>query len=136
MNKDEAKYCPQCGAASLDISALANTPVHCRACAWTGAAEALYTVPFFYAQGSREGIANELLNDLRRVLSSERFMVGFVGFLGRWGFVNLQQEKKLLAINVARYAAATARAVLTSVIEEREKVEKEACGNGRPESRG
>lgn len=123
--KDLSLICPSCGSPSVDYSELANGNASCRICKWEGRREELVGVAFEHMFGSREGIAMELFNDVRRLMSDKIFMLGLAKFLSRWGFIDVQGDPKKVAYRLSRYGAAMARAMLKAVIEEREALEKE-----------
>lgn len=125
MSTDIVYMCPDCGSPAVEFSELAGGTAKCKACKWSGSREQLLGTPFQHALGSREGIGFELHNDLRRLFSTPVFVVQLGGFLNRWGFINLQDDKSVVTRATTRYVAAIARAVLTAIIEEREKIEKE-----------
>jgi hypothetical protein len=117
--------CPQCGSPAVEFSELVGGEATCNACTWVGKKEDLLGTPFDHILGTREGIGFELFNDTRRLLSSPVFIGELGGFLSRWGFIDLEEEKSVVVKKTTRYVAAIARAVLTAVIQEREKIEKE-----------
>lgn len=122
---DVVYQCPQCGSPAVEFSELVGGAAMCKACKWAGKKEDLLGTPFDHLLGTREGIGFELFNDTRRMLSSPVFLGELGGFLSRWGFIDLSGEKKKVVRETTRYVAAIARAVLTALIEEREKIEKE-----------
>lgn len=124
MSQDSVRFCPQCGSASVDFSALAAGSAHCRGCNWKGSNDDLLLVPiqhdFTFGSAS---IITEMMNDVRRLLSGE-LGVPYLRFLMKWGFIEGDPEH--LAANLdrkkfARYMAAIGHAVLSAVIAERMK---------------
>ena len=123
---EEARYCPKCSSSSVSLSAVASADeAKCHACGWSGARSALYAVPFSHAFGGREGISDELFNDIRRLLVSPAFIKPLVSFLDRWGFISLGNRKDLVVKLISRYGDAVAKAMITALIKERESLEKE-----------
>lgn len=133
MSKDVVYQCPGCGSPAVEYGELVGAISSCKSCKWRGTREELLATPFEHLLGSREGIGFELLNDTRRLLSAPVFAVDLGGFLSRWGFIDLSEEKTKVVRDTTRYVAAIARAILVAIIEEREKIEKERrSGTGRP----
>ena len=104
-----------------------GSPAKCQTCGWHGQQEQLYTVPFHHTLAGREGIGDELFNDLRKMMQGPEFMTSFVRFLDRWGFISLTAKNAVTVEKVAKYGSSAARAVINAVIamrtnEEREKV--------------
>lgn len=130
MNTEVAKYCPHCSSSYVQVGELEGTLTKCQTCGWSGTKEELYAVPFEHAMGNREGVANELYNDLRRLMSDASFMTRFVAFLDRWGFIKMTDEKKALTQQVAKFGAAAASAVIRSVIATRANQERERLQDG------
>lgn len=126
---DVVYQCPQCGSPAVEYGELVGASATCNACDWSGSREELLGTPFEHLLGSREGIGFELFNDVRRLFSVPVFLVNLGGFLSRWGFIDLNEDKGLVTKATTRYVAAIARAVLRAVIEEREKIEKERVNN-------
>lgn len=127
-------FCPDCGSPSIDTTAtgiFASDPgklgCSCRACGWKGVVADIATATFQHSFGSDEELAKAIAGDLRLLLAKE--CASPLGkFLMKWGFLDVQTTKQGAAISarqLGRYMSAIARALLTSVIEEREKMEKE-----------
>jgi len=124
IGQDKVRQCPMCGATSVDFSVLAGGGAKCRACHWTGTTEQLIIADIEHIYGTREGIGMALSNDMRRLFSNPAFGQELVGFLVKWGFMRLTGDSKKDTQVAARYISSIAKACLTSVIEEREKLEK------------
>ena len=124
MSTDKAVYCPTCGSSLIESSPIMGT-AKCQTCQWSGKIDALYDVPFTHSFDGREGVGDELANDMRRLMGAATFMTDFVRFLSRWGFVSLEGEKKTVANRVALYASAAARAVIQSIIATRTNQEQD-----------
>lgn len=128
---DDVVYlCPNCGSPAVEFGELVGADASCRGCKWEGRREDLVGVPFGHLLGNRDGIGFELYNDMRRLFSTPTFLVQLGGFLSRWGFIDLNEDKSVVTRSTTRYVAAVARAVLRAMIEEREKIEMESK-NGR-----
>ena len=130
MTKETVRFCPQCGSpavssketdavlTSVDPSSDVFT---CSGCGWAGVRSDLVVTEFEHDFGGRDEIMNALMADLRGLLA-KTFAKSFGSFLLKWGFL----ATPINPLHLARYTAAVARAVLTSVLEERTKLEKEA----------
>lgn len=121
------KLCPECASASIEtttkgiISGGQDTnKAMCLVCGWTGIAHELVTAPFTHSMGSDESIANTLFNEMR-IIIAKHLAVPAGAFLLKWGFLKTPIQNK----DLARYMGAVAKAVLTSIIEERKKIEEE-----------
>ena len=134
MTQDTVRFCPQCGSASVDFSALANGAARCLGCNWSGVNEDLLLVPIQhdFSFGSAS-IITEMMNDVRRLLSGE-LGLPYLKFLIKWGFVeadinNLGNtlDRKIFA----RYLSAIGHAVLNAVIAERMKLSSEKSQKDR-----
>jgi len=124
IGQEKVRQCPMCGATSVDYSVLAGGEAKCRACKWQGTTEQLIIADIEHVYGTRDGIGMALSNDMRRLFSDAAFGQNLVGFLVKWGFMQLTGDSKKDTQVAARYISSIARACLTSVIEEREKIEK------------
>lgn len=126
MSEEIVYQCPECGSPAVEFSELAGGSASCSPCKWTGKKDDLLGTPFEHILGSREGVGFELVNDLRRVIStSPGFLANLGGFLNRWGFVDLDNPGPEVTKSMVRYMAVIARAVLKAIIEERKKIEEE-----------
>jgi len=122
-----AMLCPQCSSPALtrqNSHLLLEDPLDaaatCGGCGWNGKEKDLVALPFRHELGSDEGIAIALMNDMRAVIAGH--LSGPVGkFLMKWGFLS----SPLSTAEFSRYMSAIARSVLTTIIQEREKIEKE-----------
>ncbi len=115
-------FCPECGSASLERSALTGGGAACKACTWTGYNHQLAGMPFRQELGDAGQITQALVGDLRGVLAKDGGTV-FARFLQKWGF--LDPEKPEAAKLLGRYLAAIARSTLTAILNERQAIEKE-----------
>lgn len=95
----------------------------CVSCGWKGGISELVSTVIQHDLGSDERLLEVFATDLRN-LFSKTAAKPLALFLRNWGFlpeVDPTQQVKFLA----RYMAAMSRAMVRSVIEEREKIEKE-----------
>lgn len=118
-----AYFCPQCGGAALDFSELAGGNAKCRVCTWEGAAHERVAYPFKHDFISDESMLRDMLNDIRLIFGASSKLYGEL--LSKWGFIRPGPK---VVRDLTRYMAACGRAVLTALIEEREKLEKEEHG--------
>lgn len=112
-------FCPECGSASINASALAGGLAECSNCKWTGPREKLVVTYIRQDFGSNEEIFKCLHSDLRGMLAKEQGL-HFLKFLLKWGFMP-EPDGKLLG----RYLAAIARGIIKSILEERSALEQE-----------
>ena len=119
--KKKAVFCPACGAASIDQD-LVGDSASCRVCTWAGPAHELAALHFEGSGGTDEEVLRNFFLDLRGVLGA-RFASEIAALLTRWGFLGAAEPRIL-----ARYLAAAARAMVTSIVEERGRIEKEVHG--------
>lgn len=122
--------CPKCGSASVEFGELVGSFAKCNVCGWKGGKDQLLGTPFAHLYETRDGVAFELYNSLRRLMTAKEFMTSFVQFLSRWGFIDPTKDTREVALRVSRYAAMITRSMLQSLIEERQREEKEEH-NGR-----
>jgi hypothetical protein len=127
-DSDVAFFCPECGSPSLTLPILSGGVVICDACEWRGSSDSLLATPFSHELGSREDIMKALMGDLRVVLAKD--CAGPLGeFLLKWGFLDAAPaEDGSVTLNprqLGRYMASVARAFIVTIIEERQKMEKE-----------
>lgn len=137
MSQDTVRFCPQCGSASVDFSALAAGSAHCRGCNWKGNNDDLLMVPIQhdFAFGSAS-IITEMMGEVRRLLSGE-LGLPYLKFLLKWGFVDGEASNIAGTIDrkqFARYLAVIGQSILTAVITERmrqstEKLRKDKEAN-------
>jgi hypothetical protein len=122
VSVDQAKavFCPQCGAASVDKTLTGEAS--CKVCDWAGRDYELAAMPFSHGFGGDEGLSRAFFIDVRK-LFGETFAVEVGRLLLRWGFLPAPDPRLL-----ARYLAAAARAVVISIFDEREKLERELHG--------
>ena len=119
---DYAYFCGRCGSPSLDISELVGT-AKCNACDWAGSTGDLAAMPIEHEFGSSEKVIQALMGDMR-VLLAKHLASPLLHFLMKWGFLGNKNTANMRH-EVGRYLAAMSRAMLTAVIEERQKMEKE-----------
>lgn len=117
--------CPQCASAAVEHGELVGSAAKCNVCGWSGDRESLLSTPFGHIYGTREAVLFELFNSLRKLMTGKEFMNELVKFLARWGFIDLQNDKRTVALRVSRYASTITRAMIQSLIEERQRIEKE-----------
>jgi hypothetical protein len=123
MNARTVYFCPRCNSAAVNTSPVAGT-ADCTSCRWKGTLSELVTTSIEHDLGSDEKLLDTFATELRN-LFAKTAATPLALFLKNWGFVpekDAAQQAKFLA----RYMAAMARAMVRSVIEEREKIEKEA----------
>ena len=130
MNASDLKFCPQCGSAAVDFSALAGGAAKCRGCGWAGTCDDLLTVPIGgnFLDGS---MVVGMMNDLRNLISGE-LGVPYLKFLIRWGFLQADVARLRDTLDrkkFARYVAAIARSLLIAIVEERVKIEVESVSS-------
>lgn len=115
--------CPTCGSPGVDFSSLAGGAAGCRGCQWFGTVEDLLVMP---GEGDVEGPALVgMINDLRALLSKDAGFA-FLKFMLKWGFLTGDASNIAGTLDrkaFARYLAAIAKGVLTSLLEERSRVE-------------
>ncbi len=129
--QDSVKFCPQCGSASVDFSALAGGGAACKGCGWNGLVEDLLTVPIQHDFVGKEDIIRSMVNDVRTFLSGE-LGLPWLKFLLKWGFI--VADTKNIAGTVdrkkfARYLAVIGQTVVTALIAERARQESEQKGS-------
>ena len=116
-------FCPECGSASVTLSALAGGVAACKACEWSGLNTQLAAMPVRHELGDEGQITRALVGDLRSFLAKEAGLA-FARFLQKWGFIDMSKTDVVNRL-LARYLAAMARGILNSILEERQKIEKE-----------
>jgi hypothetical protein len=128
MSDAQLYLCPSCGspAISWDIDeakVIKQGPSAidfvCEACSWRGKQSDLVSSPFSHAWDNNQGLVDALIRDLRRRLAKD---VGksLLAYLMRWGFMTVPDTRLL-----ARYLSAMSAAMVTAMMEERLKIEKE-----------
>jgi uncharacterized protein YejL (UPF0352 family) len=80
-------------------------------------------MPIEHEFGSSEKVVQALMGDMRLMLA-KHLAAPLLQFLMKWGFLS-NHITEYTKHAVGRYLAATANAMLTAVIEERQKMEKE-----------
>jgi hypothetical protein len=118
-----AYFCPQCGGASLDFSEIEGGDATCRSCTWKGAGRERVAYPFKHDFISDESMLLSMMQDMRVIFAASSKM--YAEFFMKWGFLKVGPGT---AQHLARFMAGAARAVLTAIIEERERIEKEEHG--------
>jgi hypothetical protein len=116
----KAVFCPQCGAASVEKTLTGEAS--CRVCDWRGRDYELAAMPFSNGFGGDEELSRAFFVDVRKLLG-QTFGLEMGRLLLRWGFLPAPDVRLL-----SRYLAAAARAVVLSIFDEREKLEKELHG--------
>lgn len=126
MSETAAYFCPECGSPSIsNASVLTGSTATCRACNWAGPTENLAAIPISHGYGNTADLLTSMVGDLRSVLAKDAGVV-FAKFLNRWGFISIEgPAKELAGKRMGRYLAAIARAIVVSIIEERDKMEVE-----------
>lgn len=124
--KEVAYFCPDCGGASIEASALAGGRAECKTCKWEGSREKLVAYAFQHEFSNGEEALRYMMNDIRSIYGAAAKLIG--EFLMKWGFLDTVEvggSKQLNTRQLARYVAAMAQATLKAVVEERAKMEKE-----------
>jgi hypothetical protein len=124
---DHVYVCPTCASPSVEYSALEGGEASCKACSWKGNKSSLLAVPFVNKFGTEEEVLITIRSEWRGIFG--KFGTELGRFLVRWGFMTLDAAdingaKKVLT----RYLTAMASASLVSVMQERQKIEKERIG--------
>jgi len=123
MTPSAVYFCPECGSPSIERSALMGGGASCRACSWTGLADKLAAVPVTSQVGGDADLLTSMISDLRALIASDIGVV-LVRFLNKWGFLT-GRDQQTMGKQAGRYMSAAARAIMTSVLEERDKMEVE-----------
>lgn len=129
MSAGSLKCCPQCGSAGVDFSELAGGTATCRGCRWVGVVDDLLAVSFEHDFITDEAMFLNLLNAMRRLVSGQ-LGLPYLDFLIKWGFLKADPARIKETVDrkkFARYIAAIARGVLTSILQERAKIEAEVA---------
>jgi len=117
-------FCTECGSPAVERSLLSGGDGSCRGCGWAGPAERLAVMPIAHKFGNETELLVALVNDLRQVMMKDVGIV-LLRYLQKWGFVDMQQDKVVIAKQLGRYVAAAARGIVTAIFEERDKMEVE-----------
>lgn len=121
---DKSYFCPSCSSANVTASSLAGGAANCNICTWKGVVEDLAVYTFQHGMGGPEQVLHNFAMDVRRVVSGP-LAVQMVALLAKWGFLSSNDMNPKVA---ARYLGAMARGMAKSLLEEREKMEKENHG--------
>jgi hypothetical protein len=124
--KESLRLCPDCGSLSVEFSALEGGDASCKVCSWSGRKDDLFVMPVSHDLGSNEEVLIGMYNSWREVFA--KFTVDIARFLLSWGFLTATVEDGKHVLDkrkMARYVSAAASAALASIIEERQKLEKE-----------
>lgn len=124
--ESKIRFCPQCGSAKVTFSELIGGVAKCgvRTCLWEGTTDELLAVPISHEFLSEESMMIQLMNDLRLMFSGE-LGVPYLKLLLKWGFIKANANDLANTLDrkiFARYLAAIARGVLTTILEERAKI--------------
>ena len=131
--KTNLYLCPECGSPSVEETTKAvlfgpNTNrAKCLACGWLGESKDLVAAPFSHEMGNDEEVLKALMGDMRLVMAKYCAMPLGAALL-KWGFLEQVEVKGGKVLNprqMSRYMSAASRAILSAVIEERQKMEKE-----------
>lgn len=128
ITNDALYVCPECGSASVEFSSLVGGSASCSVCGWAGEKRQLLTVPFDNAMGSPLEVMMAMRNDIRKAFASSSRE--FIHFLIKWGFLP-SAERHSFTVDpkmAIRYMNAIAQACLSSIFEERQKIETEGYG--------
>ena len=121
--KTKAFFCPSCGGASVDTTVLTDEAT-CKICSWKGKVAELAAFSFQHGFASAEEIDRAFFLDIRTVMA--KYLAVEIGkFLIKWGFLP-ELSPKLFA----RYIGAAASGLVTALVRERAKIEKEKLGDG------
>ncbi len=123
---DKAWFCPACGGSDVTASALAGGNANCNTCTWKGAVEELPTFFFTHDMGTPEEVFRAFFLDTRKLLGST-FATQFGHLLIKWGFLDAPDGKNNAQVVkvLSRYVGAITKAVVTTVVSERQAMEKE-----------
>lgn len=114
------KLCPACSSPSIHFPMIGSKRAQCVSCGWEGITSELIGAPFKHEMGSNEAVLQSMVADLRNLLA-ENFGLTFGQFLRKWGFL----PETITAKELSQYVVAVAKATLTSILETREKIEKD-----------
>lgn len=130
--KDSVRFCPQCGSASVDFSALVNGQAYCRGCNWRGLADELLLVPIQHEFANKEDMVVSMVNDVRSFLAGE-LGLPWLRFLLKWGFITADPNNIAGTLDrkkFARYLAVIGQSVVTSLIAERTRQSEATAKEG------
>lgn len=116
-------FCPECGSPAIDRSMLAGSTATCRGCKWSGSSDDLASMPTEGEVGDGAALITRMVGDLR-ILMMKDVGVTLTRFLSQWGFIT-GEDKEIMAKQLGRYIAASARAIILACMEERNKMEVE-----------
>lgn len=122
-----AYFCPACGGANVDASALSGGSAKCNVCTWTGTVEELPTFIFQHdLGGTPEEVFRTFFLDVRKLLGSH-FATQIGHMLIKWGFLDAPtpQNQQRVVKTLGRYVAAITKAAVVAIVEERKAMEKE-----------
>jgi hypothetical protein len=131
-SKEPLRLCPDCGSLSVEFSVLEGGDASCKACDWSGRKDGLFVLPVSHELGSNEEVLIGMYNGWREVFG--KFASDITRFLLAWGFMSATEvdgKLKLDSKRMARYVSAAASASLASILEERQKIEKEKVDDAR-----
>jgi hypothetical protein len=125
---DSVKFCPQCGSAAVNFSALAGGDAECRGCRWQGKVEEVLSLPILKDSplAGEDTAIQGMVKDLRALLSGS-LGLPYLKFLVKWGFLKCDLERVADTIDrkqFARYLVAIAKGVITAVMAERTRAEE------------
>ena len=118
-------FCPACGSASVTTQPLVGTGA-CELCPWKGRIEELAAFPFSQDLGSPEDVSRAFFLDARQLLG-QHLATPLARFLVKWGFVDEPTPRTAARLKreLAQYVGACASALVKTIIEVRQRLEKE-----------
>ena len=127
----EVGLCPQCGSAVVETTTKGNISdgidtnrAYCGACGWQGIAEDLVAHRFKHEHGTDDQIAQQMVEDLRNHIARD-LSLSLGRYLTKWGFVSPGVTPQVLS----RYIVGAAQAVMKSILETRQQLEREKHGS-------
>jgi len=116
----------------MTIPILAGSEYHCEICNWMGEDPILvpFGNPFASKNATFSAFAAEFIAEFAKAAS-----LPLVRVLMKWGFIRVDKAGKPDTVVLTRYMKAMAGAMIIAMIEERQKMEREAVvPNDRPVS--
>lgn len=123
---DRAYFCPACGSADVNVSALAGGNAKCNICSWSGSVEELPAFVFQHDLGGPEEVFRSFFLDMRKLLG-QHFATQIGHMLIKWGFLDTPtpENQQRVVKTLGRYVAAITKAAVVAIVEERRAMEKE-----------
>lgn len=115
LTQDLAYFCPTCGSAALERSALAGGSASCKTCPWTGKTDELQAVPFSHDFASGDEALARFVGESANVLM-QHMGVPVGRLLLKWGFTT----PEVIAAELPIFGKAIATAMVRAILETRE----------------